>query len=1615
MVRLSERAVYSVRSYGALLLLEQQMQGRIGIHHDVAEADGAACWLRIDRLKRHDPPEPSESIRRWITVARDPHKAPSVQAVLCATVPQADADTLVRDGRAAPDDVTPALRPPKDAQGPMADVLLRLDRHPEDRLEIDRYLHEAWTPWSEAEKPRRETIAIYDELFTLHQQMQTGAADRPLEIVWGTGMARWKTAKGEIEHPLIEQLVEVEVDADTMAIRVRPRQAAPTLAMKPYFDLQLPGADTVVAIAKTTLAAGAERDLDFSPFIRASFEPILRQAVANLDPGGRYHPDTVADATDRSVPPAERDLAITDTWAIYARPRSDNYFLDDLERLKAAIETAGDLPGPARRIVEEASDVSALDDPIFALGGSFLGSGAASGAGMPRPPDEGDADTVLFFPTPFNDDQVQIIRRLDKADGGVVCQGPPGTGKTHTIANIICHYLATGRRVLVTSKGEAALTVLRNQIPEGIRDLTISLLTSEREGLKQLETTVALLANTATRQDPYRLLAEITDGEREVARIKARIAEIDQEMVDFAEQHLRPIRTAGGEAMPYDLAQRVVNGRERYGWLTDRPDPDAAGEPRFGDTEIAALREARRALGADLDYLGRTLPSLPDLPDTARISAAHSDLVQADALARQLAEGAPVLAATVPDAVARARSLMDQITTIAAFHDASAAHGWAATLFATWRRRGVDAAETSLAAALVPTLGAVVKQRHAILRHAVELPHGAHLDGEFVEAVERAANGQRAFGLVAFGKGAAKAAFAQVRIAGRAPETAEDWRAVLDTVCWRRDLGELTARWNAAALECGLPVLDADADAARRLAEFDEVLSAAFAIACRLPALAEECRTLFPYGLDFAAATETAAAARAAAAAIMTNVASHQFAASRDTVSRVLDVLAPCAGRVVEEMRAFVETVLGRPEHAATAVADRWHGLCRELNRISDLRHHLRTVDEVCGHVAASGAPGWAQRLRGEPAGPGEDTLLPADWRDAWEWARLDAHLRRIDDRERLRALSEERIALDQRLQAGFAEVVRLRTYLGLKKTITERVEQALSMFMSALKHIGKGTGKRAVRHRSDARDAMERSYSAIPCWIMPHHRVSEHLPSQLGTFDLVIVDEASQSDVTALPVLLRGKHVLVVGDDKQVSPIPPIIEEKKLVQLRHSYLQGQPFAPLLMPGMSLYDLCLAIFPGRKIMLREHFRCVEPIINFSRQFYTEELIPVRLPRASERLDPPLIDIFVPHGKKLKNQTNLAEAAVIVDEIARIVEDPAMAERSIGVISLIGAKQAQLVHARLLERVGEETMQRHRITCGDSSTLQGEERDIVFLSMVECPASQSAKTTLMFQQRFNVALSRARDRMVLVRSVSDERLRPDDLKAKVIRHFREPMKATAVGVEDLIELCDSGFERTVFRYLAERGYRVTPQVKVGPYSIDLVVEGERDSRLAIELDGDKYHGPERWADDLRRQRTLERVGWRFWRCWGSSHILDPQGCMDDLERALSAQGIAPLGFDGRPNLYTEHRVIGPEGETVEALDQTEADAGDDDPGDGPVVTIGDRVLLRYNDDSKRLVTITISATEHDPDLGVVRADHAMGQSLLGHAAEEEVEIPAPGGGRLATIMSIEKVALVLEAA
>lgn len=101
-------------------------------------------------------------------------------------------------------------------------------------------------------------------------------------------------------------------------------------------------------------------------------------------------------------------------------------------------------------------------------------------------------DNTIYFTKKYNDEQIQIIEKMRRSNK-VLVQGPPGTGKSHTIANLICHLLANGQKVLVTAYTKRALEVLKKQIPEDFQNLTVNLLSGDSTSIKDLNKSVLIV------------------------------------------------------------------------------------------------------------------------------------------------------------------------------------------------------------------------------------------------------------------------------------------------------------------------------------------------------------------------------------------------------------------------------------------------------------------------------------------------------------------------------------------------------------------------------------------------------------------------------------------------------------------------------------------------------------------------------------------------------------------------------------------------------------------------------------------------------------------------------------------------------------------------------------------------------------------------------------------------------------------------------------------------------------------------------------------------------------------------------------------------------------------
>ncbi len=1430
---------------------QQDLKGLPEIRFNI-QAEGEDVWLCIPRLKQISAPEPDEKLAPWITVHKTPAKKPELK---------------------------PSIEMPSGPETPQQE-----QARSEIRELFEWYVENQWSPWALTELPRRQTIHHYNQVFSVQQAIASDGADTPLELMWGIGIALWKKeGKGNtLKYPLITQACEVNLNRHTFDLEIRPRNVDARIELDCYAELEVSGVAQVEAFWNSVVASSANR---VNPFEFSTFEPTLRAAVGFLDPSGSYE----MLAEDPTLPPPTDKLKITSTWVLFARKRTATIFLEDVKRLKANVQECPLLPPVIRSFVIRGDDeVRARTERVFR--GLYSSESPADAAD-------------LYFPLPYNDEQVSIVQKLEHGDG-VVVQGPPGTGKTHTIANIISHYLAAGKRVLVSSKGETALTEVIGKLPEGIRPLAVGLLSNEREGMKQFEHSIQTIASTVTALNPQRSAREIARLEDQVNRLHAKISQIDTALRAHATKHMCVYKFRDGEASPEEIAIYVISREDDYSWMDDALPANGAEHLKFDERSIGALRQARLRVGKEIIYVDSCLPVSDDFPAWPEILSLHRDLIKAKEIDARVSDGSVLdLIDSTPDTYESAARLLKFLGERTSLKEK----------VATFSEPGLSELSKHLAdmkpddillASLLQACGeveALDSTRRDLIPKSVFLPTGADADEDFVSAVERLRGGKSAFTLP-FGKSTARQLIHQVRVLGSAPESSDLWGDVGAMIDWRVSARKCLARWNSVAGEFGLEPQTGELEDAFRgvLLLQSRVIDLHELIFGYDVKLGGEILKVFGERIVARLKLEGEDLVKEIARCLQFHLDRRNLASTLIRIEAIRQKLINRRGPIVDAIRYFVSTTLGSKNQDEIELQKGWHALNSELIRLGSLRPELDQIALVSAEMEKSGAPLWAARVRKQPAETDHDPVLPSDWREAWEWRCATALLDSIDVHHELRNLFEQRHIQTTTLARAYQQLVAEKCWLNVFNNSPDSVQQDLKRYLNAIQAMGSGVGLRAMRYRRDAQEAMTRAYRAVPCWVLPQWRVSETIPSEIGLFDLVIIDEASQSDIWALPVLLRGKKLLIVGDQKQVSPSAIGMAEEKIKELVKRFLENQPFGSEMTPEKSIYDLASVIFAGNSVMLKEHFRCVPAIIEFSnREFYQNDIVPLRIPHASERLDPPLVDVFVKGGFR-KGDVNDPEAHAILQEIKSILADETLGGRTIGVVTLLGTDQAAHIHKLVTTQISPVDVVNRRIAVGPPPVFQGRERDIMLVSMVLAPGDHSAHNRADQNQRFNVALSRARDREYLFRSVDYTAFAEDTLNGRLMRHFREPFRQNLRNSKVLRERCESDFERDMFDELVKRGYRIEPQVRCGGFRIDFVVEGREGRRLAVECDGDRFHGPGQWADDMTRQRVLERAGWTFWRCFASNFRRRRKAVLEDLLATMNSLGIEPLGADGLDN-------------------------------------------------------------------------------------------------------------------
>lgn len=1402
--------------------------------------------LRLPKVTTPEPPQPSENLGPWI---------------------DGDLDDVFETPK-----LFEILEISESSDEQVTSVLI-LEDHPSIQQEFTKWLKD-WLVWADKVKVDLELQRLYTSLFEARDQIRDQSQD--WEFILGVGRLRLGIGTDkEIDRHIFTMPCVIDLDPTTGVLFVR-------LDEEYSFRVE----DDWIQGFKKPAMGDLEEVLNVLNTVTELTNESIKRELIKL--AHKFRADIVTD-----IDPADfkkRDSLVL-APSLILRKRGKQDLIKLLEKLENSLASATELPAPLMSLLE----------PGY---GERTSKSDWSGDGAVIVKDE-----RAYLPLSLNTKQMRALETADTRNATII-QGPPGTGKTRTIAVMISHFLAKGQRVLVAAQTPQALREVRSQLPDEIKDLAVASLGSSKSDNDDLQKAVnALVDAYENRHDLYDNFEKYeSDLDARIEKLHSERAVAIRSIIDLRSQETEQLNVEGLIGSRAHLAWVHLQQRHEFDWLKNLSDENLRA-PEFEATHADSISTDLRRIWASAIRVQTTL-NLPNQQELwsdeqfnrgKRLQKLLDRPVDALNLVPEFAlelsriiepglelevylnlSSAKWTKSAIREAVSFGEKphlirIQNAIKTLSDLDD---------LLEAVGPINEIENSETSLD--WLPILDAIserISKKGELRTSVTGLVKKSFLSGSALKNAEPILN--------------------RVRILGKSPNSARD----IDRVKALVKLDHLT---KTLLIDLGIDANELPAQRYDRsiwlqeqkkllskAIEFEKVTSEVRAYLNRkLPKDSEllseplQLEALYDSSLSINASSDLKNYERE----LYAHISRVQNALSGIELPYVTNYIKCLKGFDVNEFseaRTILETHIAQ------------QSLSKEL---------ISRIQEIVGpdKVFINKATEWV-----------DNELTPEAERDilekirslvaAFKWKRLGDALGGTSTEE-YGVLFREVNRCDEKIEDYVREIAKRRSWKKALERIDANTLSKMQRFALESRKLGAGTGITANRRIREIRKLLHDCVPAIPAWITSIDQVAQRFPAELELFDVIIVDEASQARLDAIFLLALSKRIVIVGDHKQVSPERGMIADAEVQQLVQRHLAGDSRqANWGNADLSLFDECKAAF-GNMITLTEHRRCVPEIIGFSNQIaYIPEnirLVPVRQ-TGSDAL-PPIKTIFVPNGYvhlSGSQPQNPPEAEVIAKEVARIVKDPAYRGMTIGVVTLQGSKQQELIREKLIHSVDPAEWEARQIRVGTPPDFQGSERNVILLSMVMAPNGRSAaQTRETMIQRYNVATSRAKDQLILVHSVRSSDLKnSNDLRKQLIDYcqnvvsgLRNPIDGSVglVPNDELVEPFDSLFEQRVHNEIVSRGFKVIPQyepqIEGYGYRIDLVVVGPH-GKFAIECDGDYWHGEEEFEKDFIRQENLERCGWKFFRIRESRFYSDPKSLEELwplLDKFVAPKIVAP---------------------------------------------------------------------------------------------------------------------------
>ena len=1450
-------------------------------------------------------------------------------------------------------------------------------------------------PWAEKQRLLAKTRNLFSELYKISIDLERES--ETLELVVADGFIQDKNLPS-LNHPILTRRVKIRHDAQNNTIYIEDTDVETELYTVMFQNME------DINLSSINRMSDDLHKNDYHPLDRNDLPSFLKIFIHQLSSESIYSEDGIPE----NWKSRERFLLYRNPCYIL-RKRIDGT-LKAIEQIIEHVEETGEVPNPISDIVDggkidipEDTEEASIEEQLAAVGGESVD---------------------ILLSKEANKEQLEIARRIERYNA-VLVQGPPGTGKTHTIANLMGHFLAQGKSVLVTSQTQKALSVLKEKIAPGLQNLCVTMLDDSNV---DMEKSIDGITSYMSHYTSFEVKKEMDSLAAERKNIISELAATRKKIFSIINKECNCIVYNGEDISPSAAASFVQENSESLSYI---PGNVKLYEPLpLSLSELSELYRSNELISnSDEAELSNDLPNPEDLISPHEFEKICAELQAAKAALKQISKNnnweiqnlplkhlitlaTPFGKMDIPypdvESVDDLKNYLSTLSKIDDWMQHCAVDGMKSDNYRQLWIQLIEQIEKSCEyadAIIKETFGKDVK----ITNH----------DPSYVQAMTRLydklSSGGKVGKLALMMNKQFEIALNGATINGQQPQSSDDCKLILHVLEMSSLRNQCAVYWDDLMAKHGLPKFyDLSENNPERIAahyinpikRYLDWFNNEFSdLTMRMNALELPCDVIFQKDeLD--------------SEIVMAEKILSAVSGTIPTLCRVFDTVKIITDNY-NRLKANHDFLISGKRINSSECKNL--AIAADKNDIQSYRNIYDLIDSTYAKTSIKNireeylerieviAPQWADSIR-RRVGIHGTFSVPSDIENAWKWKQYYGIIEEITA-EPFSELQKKSLSLSKeyrKITAKYAE--KSAWYHLLRRTESDiDMKQALIGWKLTVKKIGKGTGKNAPTYRAEARKLMVKCQKAVPAWIMPIGKALESLNPKQNKFDIIIIDEASQSDISSLAILYMGKKLIIVGDDKQVSPMAVGVQLDKMNSLKDMYITGKiPNAHLYDAKTSIYDIAATTF--QPLMLCEHFRCVPEIIGFSNYLsYDFKIKPLR-DCSNSVLLPAVVNYRVEDGERI-GKTNPNEAKTIVALMKACMAQPEYANKTFGVISMLGDEQVKVIQSEIYKNIDPKDCTLRRILCGNASNFQGDERDVIFLSLVECangrgPVSkQEFGVDDAYRKRYNVAASRAKDQLWVVDSLDPANdLKPGDIRKKLIDYSLNP-DSVLVAEAKIEEKSESPFEEAVARYLTLRGYHLIQQWSVGAYRLDMVaVCGKK--KVAIECDGERFHsGESKIREDMERQTILERLGWQFIRLRGSEYYSNPDKAMDRVVSELTALGIEP----------EEASIVEKTGRNTDLLQRVKIRAHQILTGQEPEDTEPSIITVSVALDPKNDV---IGTTEEPEPIKIDRKESVFEPKAIPeieNATADDTENPAPEFTDLSESVVSEKTAPLSEEA